>query len=68
MAIPSQQELEERKKEMEERMTSLRIAYDQFLHTWNGIEQKEYALLKEYNGYVEKGKIHDILKQISDIN
>ncbi len=68
MPVSFEQELEERKKIAEDRLSELEQAYANFIRVWKTIEEDEFALLKQVHAHVDQKKLHTILKDITNFN
>jgi len=67
MPVPTQQEIDERKKQTEKKIADLRSAYEQFLSVWSDIEKEEQELLEEMHQHIDRSQLHGVLKKIDSI-
>lgn len=67
MPIPTQAELEEHKKETQEKIRRLKQAYDSFVIELDAVEQEQSELILQLKKHMDNTKIHDILSKIHSI-
>ncbi|MBI2437017.1 MAG: hypothetical protein HYV41_04740 [Candidatus Magasanikbacteria bacterium] len=67
MPIPTQTQLEQQKKETQEKIRRLKQTYDDFLYEWGKIEREEREIVTELRSHIDKTKIHSVLSVIHSI-
>lgn len=67
MALPSQNELNDRNKAASDRLAELQVAHDNFLAELEKIENSENELLNQAREYLDKSKMYKILHHINTL-
>jgi hypothetical protein len=68
MSLPTQIQLDNRAKEAEKTVQTLRQSYEAFLLAWEKMMKEEGDVQKELLRHLDMAKMHSILRQIDSIS